>query len=305
MTHANAPELEATTTVDYAVGGVAVRVRVADHRLVPELARTRSAFPAEPGDADIVVDVAWVDRPEADCGDEVFDSGESWRLYREPSGLRFDFSTPVFEHGPYRVATLSDDFRRVTVRMDSRLRDAGRYFDPLEFPLEEIAVLNYLARGRGVLVHACGIVDPAGQGHLFLGHSGAGKTTISHLWDRAPGVRVLSDDRIIVRGDGGGLRMYGTPWHGEAAYAAAESAPLSRVYVLRHGSSNEMRPLGPAEAVAWMFARGFPPFFDAAAIEFILDFYGRLALEVPCAAFAFVPDSTATDFVLRESGLPA
>lgn len=304
MTLANAPELEATATVDYAVGGVNVRVRVADERLVPDLARTRTAFPAEPTQSDVEIDVAWTDRIEAGGGEEIFDSGESWKLYREPSGLRFDFSTPVLEHGPYRVATLNEDGTRVTVRLDSRLRDAGRYFDPLEFPLEEIIVLGYLARGRGVLVHACGIVDPEGRGHLFLGHSGAGKTTISHLWNRTPGVRVLSDDRIIVRGDGDGLRMYGTPWHGEAVYAAPESAPLSRVFVLRHGSSNEIRPLGPAEAVACMFARGFPPFFDAASIEFILEFYSRLAHEVPCAAFAFVPDSTATELILRESGLP-
>lgn len=291
-------------TVDYAVGGVAVRVHVSDERLVPLLRQTRSAFPSCSADADILVDVDWTDQIDLFRGDEIFDSGKTWKLFRDSDGLRFAFSSPVFEHGPYREARISDSFTTVNVRLDSRLRDAGRFFDPLEFPLEEIFVLGYLSRGRGVLVHACGIVDSDGRGHLFLGHSGAGKTTISRLWDQTPGVRLLSDDRIIVRADGGGLRMYGTPWHGEAEYAVAESAPISRVYVLEHGSSNEMRPLGAAEAVACMFARGFPPFFDAAAIEFILEFYSRLAHEVPCAAFAFVPDSTATELVLRESGLP-
>lgn len=292
-------------TVDYCVGGVAVRVRVSDDRLVSLLRRTRAAFPSTSTDADILVDVDWSNEIGSFQGDEIFDSGETWKLYRDSDGMRFAFSSPVFEHGPYREATMSDSFTTVNVRLDARLRDAGRFFDPLEFPLEEIFVLGYLSRGRGVLVHACGIVDSDGRGHLFLGHSGAGKTTISRLWDQTPGVRLLSDDRIIVRADSSGPRMYGTPWHGEAEYAAAESAPLSRIYVLEHASSNEMRPLGTAEAVACIFARGFPPFFDAKAIEFILEFFGRLAHEVPCVAFGFVPDSTATEFVLRESGLPA
>jgi len=28
--------------------------------------------------------------------------------------------------------------------------------------------MNLLARGKGVEVHACGIIDPSGNGHLFI-----------------------------------------------------------------------------------------------------------------------------------------
>src|SRR5207237_1133299 len=70
---------------------------------------------------------------------------------------------------------------------------------PLEYPLDELLITNWLSCGRGVEVHACGLVDRESGGHLFLGHSGAGKSTTTLLWKKLRDVRVLSDDRIILR----------------------------------------------------------------------------------------------------------
>lgn len=288
----------------YSVGGVTLRVRVADPRLAPEIARARTAFAVAEHAPDIDVDVCWVDDLALNVGDQVFDSGECWKLFRLGDALTFEFISPAAGREPYRTMCVTDEFAQATVSLKAALRDQGRVFDPLEFPIEEILVSNYLARGRGILVHACGIVDSAGRGHLFLGHSGDGKTTLSRLWAATPGVHILSDDRIIVRLDERGYRMYGTPWHGEAEYASAASAPVSFVYFIEHGDRNHLTPQAPAAAAARLFARGFPPFFDAAAVGFILDFQGALASLVPCATFAFVPDLSATRFVLRESEPP-
>jgi hypothetical protein len=59
-------------------------------------------------------------------------------------------------------------------------------------------------------------------------------------------VDVLSDDRIIlrenaVRGESGQVVMYGTPWHGEAAFASPASAPLARILILEHGRGNTLK----------------------------------------------------------------
>ena len=42
-----------------------------------------------------------------------------------------------------------------------------------------------------------------GLRNLFVGHSGAGKSTTTRLWTAREDVEVLSDDRIIVRRDEG------------------------------------------------------------------------------------------------------
>ena len=70
---------------------------------------------------------------------------------------------------------------------------------PLEYPLDELLLQGLLARGRGAEIHACGIADGSGRGLLFVGQSGAGKTTMARLWEGERGITVLSDDRIILR----------------------------------------------------------------------------------------------------------
>ena len=128
---------------------------------------------------------------------------------------------------------------------------------PFEYPLNELLFIDLLAQGRGVEVHASGLIDPQGNGRLFLGQSGAGKTTISRLWQRLRGVRILSDDRIILRNEGGRIWMHGTPWHGEGLMALPARAPLTQIYFLRHSPSNSLVPQGKAEAVARMLPARF------------------------------------------------
>src|SRR5205823_7896354 len=108
---------------------------------------------------------------------------------------------------------------------------------PLDYPLDELLMISLLARGRGVEVHGCGVIDTNGVAYLFPGHSGAGKSTIARLW-RDQGATILSDDRLILRLRDGRVWMYGTPWHGEEQFATAASAALSRIYFLQHAPFN-------------------------------------------------------------------
>ncbi len=168
---------------------------------------------------------------------------------------------------------------------------------PLEYPLDEVLIANLLARGRGVELHSCGIVDRDGRGHLFAGVSGAGKTTTARLWgDTASGV--LSDDRVIIRERDGAMWMFGTPWHGEAELSMPGGVPLTGVYLLTQAETNELRELQPAEAVARMFRCTFPLFHDAAALDFTLSFLERIAGRVPVRELRFTRDRAAVDLVL-------
>ena len=49
---------------------------------------------------------------------------------------------------------------------------------------------------------------------LFVGHSGAGKSTTTRLWTERENVEVLSDDRIIVRRDEAVASEAGTAFRG-------------------------------------------------------------------------------------------
>ena len=69
---------------------------------------------------------------------------------------------------------------------------------PLMYPLDQLLLMYYLSKRKGLLVHAAGMVL-GGRVYLFAGVSGAGKSTISELLVRARIGKVLSDERMIVR----------------------------------------------------------------------------------------------------------
>jgi hypothetical protein len=185
------------------------------------------------------------------------------------------------------------------VLLSRRFFDTDRPVYPLEYPLDELLMIHRLSQGEGVEVHAVGISDENGRGHLFLGHSGAGKSTTARLWLDRPGVRILSDDRIILRARDGQIWMYGTPWHGDAGIASPDSALLTGIYLLEHGNSNEQFLLPPGRAAAELFTRSFVTHHSGEGIRFTLEFLDRVARAVPCSIFKFVPDESAVEAICR------
>lgn len=234
-------------------------------------------------------------QPDPPSGELLFDSGAVWKMYRDGDGFRFDSQVDFYGPAPYRSAKFDATFTRgeITVH-DPKL-------NPLEYPLDEILIAHLLGRGRGVELHSCGVVDRDGRGRIFAGVSGAGKTTTARLWEKAAR-EIVSDDRVIIREEDGAMWMHGTPWHGEAELSMPASAPLAAVYLLTQASTNEIREISAAEAVARLFRCTFPPFYDPTAIDFALQFLARVAAAVPVRELCFTRDESVVDLVLRGAG---
>jgi hypothetical protein len=256
-------------------------------------------FLVEADSCDVRIAVEWAGQLEVPSVKPSFHSGGLWSVYGVPGGLQFCFTTPILGPTPYKSASFDSEFTRGRVALDQRYFHVNGPVFPMEYPLDELLMIHRLARGEGVEVHAVGVVDDSGCGHLFLGHSGAGKSTTARLWDGLPGARILSDDRIILRLLNGQIWMYGTPWHGDAGVASPGCAPLSRMYLLEHAGSNELIPLPKPQAAAELFARSFVPYHSAAGLEFTLSFVDSVAQRVPCSVFRFVPDFSAVEAICR------
>jgi len=248
---------------------------------------------------EVNLSVSWVDSLRAPASAPLFHSGGLWSLYAEPEGYRFSFLSPLLGSTPYKEAWLDSEFRSGRVLLSRRYFDTASPVYPLEYPLDELLMIHRLSRGGGVELHAVGIADETGRGHLFLGHSGAGKSTTARLWLNRPGITVLSDDRIILREREGRMFMHGTPWHGDAGIASPRSAPLSAIYLLDHGKSNERLPLSPGCAAAELFARTFVTHHSEEGIHCTLDFLDHVTRDIPCYVFRFVPDESAVEAICR------
>jgi hypothetical protein len=233
-------------------------------------------------------------------GKKVFDSGALWQLYSDNGTYVFQFTSPAFGTFPYKIASFNKDFTKGEVSINRSYFDPNRCIYPLEYPLDELLLVNHLGMGKGVEVHASGVVDSSGQGHLFLGQSGAGKTTMARLWQDTPGVTILSDDRIILRQIDKKLWMYGTPWHGEAMLASPDRAPLERIYFLEKGAKNGVVSQKNSESVGNLIACSFIPFYSQDALSFTLSFFEEVVKAVPCYDLSFVPDQRVVEFVQKE-----
>jgi hypothetical protein len=279
------------------IGGISLALRGAssDDVLV---SRELEMFRDDSEAPDIEVNVEWAERLPRWRGDSVFDSGALWTLFRDGPEFIFDFTSPAFGTSPYKRLRTSADFGNAQLVLNREALGNHQPVFPLEYPADELLITNYLATGLGVEVHGCGLVDSETGGHLFLGHSGAGKSTTTMLWKSLRDPRILSDDRIILRLNDGELWMYGTPWHGEAAFAMAGKARISRIFILEHGGQNEITRLTSSRAVGELFARSFPPFHCAEALQRTVSFLGQVLDTVPCYRFQFVPDARAVSAVL-------
>ena len=259
-----------------------------------------SAFESEDPLADIEVSVEWAANLRRSAGKPHFDSGAVWTVFSDPEDEEFvfDFTSPAIGLHPYKRMYADRSFRNARIVLNQQLLHKRLPVLSLEYPADELLVTNYLAAGLGVEVHACGLVDSETGGHLFLGHSGAGKSTTTKLWQSLRNPQILSDDRIILRLHDNELWMYGTPWHGEAAFAVPGKARIDRIFILEHGAANGFAPLSGSRAVGEMFARCFPPFHSADALARTVTFLDRIRDAVPCYQFQFVPNASAVDAVV-------
>jgi hypothetical protein len=289
------------SSITIKIADISCRVSSEDPALGITASGASRLFLADCEIPDILLGVDWGDLAENPLhGHPVFDSGSLWRLHQEDDTYCFTIYSRSLGAVPYKAAEMRKNFTSGRISVHRPHFNGATVVEPLEYPLDELIFAYFLALGKGIEVHACGILDEHGAGHLFIGQSGAGKTTMARICQNEPGIVVLSDDRIVVRRLEDTYWMYGTPWHGDAALASPIRAPLSGLYFLEKGGRNSLRPLACTEAMMRLFACSFPPFFDAQGISSVLAFMGEIVQAVPCFELTFVPSREVIEMILAK-----
>jgi hypothetical protein len=140
--------------------------------------------------------------------------------------------------------------------------DGGALFPGIfENFLRVLAAYRLLDLG-GAILHSAGLVKD-GAAYVFLGRSGAGKTTVSAL-GQAQGGEVLSDDLNALCPDrAAGCLVHKLPFTGEIGdrRALRPPVPLGALLRLQKDVRDELLPLSRAQTVACMMACA--PFLNA------------------------------------------
>jgi hypothetical protein len=140
----------------------------------------------------------------------------------------------------------------------------------------------------GLLVHAAALAS-AGRAFLFLGPSGAGKTTVAR---NAAGRAVLNDDLALLWPAAGGWDVFATPFSNptQVPPAGPASARLAALLHLVQAPELARTPLAPARAVAALAARAPIVGTDPARGIALLHRARTICAIVPSATLQLRPD---------------
>ena len=213
----------------------------------------------------------------------IFDARPSWRL--DYYKAKYTLKTRD------RIMFLTSEFNEGEVYFDKN-RDSF----PFVYPLDQILMINLLGRKRGILVHSCGI-GIRDQGLLFIGSSGAGKSTIANLWKKERNAVLLNDDRVILRQLDSNFWIYGTPWHGDAKVYSPCKVRLKKIFFLKQAEKNSIRNLDSFSAVSHLVICSFIALWNRDAVSFTLNLCSGLVQDIPCFELNFVPDQSIIRFV--------
>ncbi len=227
----------------FEVAGITIEVRsdlpVTEETFHPKLKTFEVDGPGE----DTVVIHHHFKPPELDernLGEEIYRQAP-WAVYQNPEGFVYLWIVQkapgslrrrvgFFNLAHTRGEIYNDDIRKKYYR-------AGGVESVTLFPTDQILVARLLGDRQGCILHSAGMVVD-GKGLLFVGHSDAGKSTLTRMLKEKG--QVLCDDRNIVRRNGDGFRLYGMWSHGDVPEVSAASAPLAGIFFLNQAEENRM-----------------------------------------------------------------
>jgi hypothetical protein len=196
------------------------------------------------------------------------------------------------------VCTLDLPGADAQLRMDERRGDLvirnNAALPSLEYFLRAACAL--LADASDDLMLHCAAATNARGAHLFVGHSGDGKSTASRL--SAGRAVVLNDDLVVLRRENGRWMAYGTPfWNFETLDRGGQTAhgPVAGVYTLAKDPQVYLEPLPVAAAVAALFANCPVVNGDPGRTAALLARCRRLAQAVPVWRLHFRKDASFWD----------
>ncbi len=145
-----------------------------------------------------------------------------------------------------------------------------------------------------VLFHAAA-VSLDGQGYMFLGKSGTGKSTHARLWlQNIPGTELMNDDNPAVRLNPDGTAIvFGTPWSGKTPCYKNISALLGGIVLLSQAPYNRITRLNGIGAYAAIVPSISGKRWDSRIADGLHETENMLAGNIPVWHLDCLPDADA------------
>lgn len=207
---------------------------------------------------------------------------------RKCHGVAFtEVSGPHFLHrsvSPPEFLFANSDWSEASLSCDCYADD--RYTLPLA------ALCSRMAHFHGLLLHGS-LVELDGEGVVFTGYSGIGKTTQAQLWEKYLGAEIINGDKVLLRSLSRGTFAYGIPWKGSSPYCKNQKVPLKGIVVLRQAKENSIQKLDSAACLEHFLPHVFLPHWDTDCMSKALDAFDGILGSIPVWLLDCRPDEDA------------
>lgn len=140
---------------------------------------------------------------------------------------------------------------------------------------------SYTAVFNDTLIIHSAAVNHNGEGILFCGVPGAGKSTQSKLWQKIYNAEPINNDQPCVIFENGKALVHGTPWSGKEPCYKNESYPIKAIVFVEKAPYEKVEKLGILEAYALLHLNNYLiPFVDGVEEKYS-DVIEQLAKSVP------------------------
>ncbi|MCL2073720.1 MAG: hypothetical protein FWH18_07360 [Marinilabiliaceae bacterium] len=216
-----------------------------------------------------------------------------WKIYKINDNLfiHIDF----FENETIKevLAVLNFSEKTILVELLPRSLTTKIKIDPFFHPLGSLLMVYLSHYSSGFLIHASGVSDN-GNGYVFSGVSGKGKSTISQLW-KQQGATVLNDDRLWIQKVDNEWKIFNTPM----AYYSQEPkmATISKIFLITHSPENYVNNISGTTGALRVMSNCIQHLFDKKITDSHLDTLLEISEQIPIYKLGFKPTFEVVDFV--------
>lgn len=286
---------------DLVIASFRIRLQTSGDEVICLTERFAAFRPAEEGTPDLTVDIISSKFVIPAGAKKVFEAP----LLEETSGKPENTGKPFWDVYSdndmiYVLCRAGDPQREPVLAVNRSLPGWAIYTDAmpgnpdtLPYPLDGLLLYYLAVFHKAIMIHASGVVT-GDRGWLFTGRSGAGKTTIAGIMDRA-GDTVIHDDRLILVRNKAGWIMHNTPVYRNDV---PRCSPVSHIWITGHGKTNISAPVTGAEAAALVMANCIQQTWDREMTLQMASLVEDLVMSVSVSRLSFVPDRTVRDYLL-------
>lgn len=165
-------------------------------------------------------------------------------------------------------------------------------FNPFTHPLGTLIFQYALINKNSFYIHGSG-VNYNGQGLIFTGKSGFGKTTMSDIFHNG-GMSVINDDRLIIRKIADSYMMFNSPLKN---VTEPKQSRINHIFSIYHSKKNIVEKISGIEAFRKVVPNIIQHNVDKAFVSILSDTYSDFIKRFPVYSLGFVPDKNIIPFI--------